>query len=77
MRNAITLAVLLCGLLAGSTLCAQEAAPAAEAPAEKAPAKESADQDSPAESRDGPSPDVFIPTEEISEDFAVSFPVDI
>ena len=25
----------------------------------------------------GPSEEVFIPTEEISEDFAVSFPVDI
>ena len=26
---------------------------------------------------DGPASEVFIPTEEISEDFAVSFPVDI
>ena len=25
----------------------------------------------------GPSPEVFLPTEEISEDFAVPFPVDI
>jgi hypothetical protein len=25
----------------------------------------------------GPSPDVFVPSEEISEDYAVSFPVDI
>jgi len=28
-------------------------------------------------SADGPSSDVFVPSEEISEDYAVSFPVDI
>jgi hypothetical protein len=33
--------------------------------------------DDPPAARNGPSPDVFVPTEEISEDFAVSFPVDI
>jgi hypothetical protein len=37
--------------------------PAGETPAGEAPA--------------GEAPDVFVPTEEISEDFAVSFPVDI
>lgn len=49
--------------------CAAEAAEAAEDPAPDAqPA---------AEAEHPPASEVFIPTEEISEDFAVSFPVDI
>lgn len=36
---------------------------------------ESAESEDPQEA--GESPEIFIPTEEISEDFAVSFPVDI
>ncbi|MFU8816491.1 MAG: hypothetical protein ACNA7W_14180 [Pseudomonadales bacterium] len=44
----------------------------AEAVADDAPA--AADE---ASSNGRPSGDVFVPTEEISEDFAVSFPVDI
>ncbi len=44
-------------------------------------AEEAAETDDRAEeeaSSDGePSPEIFVPSEEISEDFAVSFPVDI
>lgn len=34
-------------------------------------------KDEPSQNQGKPSADVFIPSEEISEDFAVSFPVDI
>ena len=49
--------------------CAAEAAEAAEDPA--------ADAQPAAEAGHPHTSEVFIPTEEISEDFAVSFPVDI
>ena len=44
----------------------------AEAPAENTVEENGATDDAPTESHD-----VFLPTEEISEDFAVPFPVDI
>ena len=51
------------------------------AEAEEAAATEPADQEKSRTSEQNPDPEgnseVFIPTEEISEDFAVSFPVDI
>lgn len=56
-----------------------EAATAPSATAE-APAREDrADQEGSRQAAggDGDSPEIFVPTEEISEDFAVSFPVDI
>ncbi len=49
---------------------------AAEADAEPTPTAGTEDGDDEAPSGN-PSGEVFIPTEEISEDFAVSFPVDI
>ena len=59
------------------------AASAAEATADQASTEESADKDADKDADEQPSnksannSEVFIPTEEISEDFAVSFPVDI
>ncbi|MDH3641928.1 MAG: hypothetical protein OES38_07510 [Gammaproteobacteria bacterium] len=50
---------------------------AAEADPEQEP-KEAVSADKPAAgTRTKPTPEIFVPTEEISEDFAVSFPVDI
>lgn len=43
-----------------------------QAPAPQAPEKTAPDQEAPAAS-----PELFLPTEEISEDFAVPFPSDI
>lgn len=71
----LCVAALLAGLLlAGAPGELRAAEPAAEPPASStaggsAEAKSNTDDTSSAE--------VFIPTEEISEDFAVSFPVDI
>jgi hypothetical protein len=77
--------MLLATVLSLVLYCTVGAAPAEAAPAEAAtddvgqtaepPAKDegSGDQQKKAGSKD----DEFIPTEEISEDFAVSFPVDI
>lgn len=39
--------------------------------------EEQLEQGEPVTEPTGPSPEVFLPTEEISEDFAVPFPVDI
>jgi len=52
---------------------------AAEATADQASTEESADEDADEQPSDksANNSEVFIPTEEISEDFAVSFPVDI
>lgn len=47
---------------------------AAEAPTDSEEAERDPDEE---EAASAPSSEVFIPTEEISEDFAVSFPVDI
>tara|TARA_Y100001934_G_scaffold278702_1_gene380591 strand:+ start:1197 stop:1403 length:207 start_codon:yes stop_codon:yes gene_type:complete len=47
----------------------------ARATEKQSPASEPTEQ--PASEAEGTSPEIFIPTEEISEDFAVPFPVDI
>ncbi len=63
----------------GAATFAAEAAETAETADPATPPERSADtttaDDIPAEAPE--SADVFIPTEDISEDFAVSFPVDI
>ena len=71
-RNRAFLACLLVTALgAGSPGWAAEAEPAA-------PAEDTSETSKPAaDGQTAPSDDVFIPTEDISEDFAVSFPVDI
>ncbi len=68
----------LAALLLAVASCLLNAVQAAEAPPEDT-AKETATETSkPADSKEpAPSAEVFIPTEEISEDFAVAFPVDI
>lgn len=67
--KALLLVALLITASLGSTaaLAAEAAADEDEVPAETQAGDASAE----------PSSEVFIPTEEISEDFAVSFPVDI
>jgi hypothetical protein len=55
---------------------ATEAGPDAEVEGETG-AADTAAADEPPAATNGSSPDVFVPTEEISEDYAVSFPVDI
>jgi uncharacterized membrane protein YkoI len=63
-------------LLAQSSYAAEAAAPAADTESsDKQPAERAQKQDQPATA--AAKSEVFIPTEEISEDFAVSFPVDI
>ncbi len=56
---------------------AAEDSPAAGAPATAESQTKAAKVPTPAANRDASSPEVFVPTEEISEDFTVSFPVDI
>lgn len=59
-------------LLAAGPAWAAEAEPDASADGSaSSPAKPASDE------KPDPSDDVFIPTEDISEDFAVAFPVDI
>ena len=60
---------MLCGLIAvaGASIAAE-----GEPQVEEAAEENAATNDDPPESHD-----VFLPTEEISEDFAVPFPVDI
>jgi hypothetical protein len=53
----------------------QDAPPAAEPPREDAESAEAPPVPSPAEDEEGD--DVFIPTEELQPDAAVTFPVDI
>lgn len=59
----------LCGLIAvaGASIAAED-----ETQVEETAEESAATDDGPADSHD-----VFLPTEEISEDFAVPFPVDI
>ncbi len=72
LRSHVSTAVLLC--------CLAMAFPAAQAAEAEEPA-DATENGNGAEEQAGesgtPSSEVFIPTEEISEDFAVSFPVDI
>lgn len=66
-------------LLAMLAVLSPAQAAAEEAGAEPATAAESTDAETGEKDADGNGPmsEVFLPTEEISEDFAVSFPVDI
>lgn len=67
--------VLLAAVAAGSTGWAAEAPPATTG---KEPASGSSATSGPTEQTEtSAAADVFIPTEDISEDFAVAFPVDI
>ena len=66
----LALLLLAAGCLAGPVH-------AAEAEKETATEDDSAGTAAETPSADGTSAEVFIPTEEISEDFAVAFPVDI
>ncbi len=70
----IAFAVLLGGAVAGLWGYATSVAAAEAEPEDEDAVTETANEE---ESGDSPSSEVFIPTEEISEDFAVSFPVDI
>ena len=68
-----------CTSLAAALALAATLAGPAPAAAEEAAEPEGAEAaaEEAAETSSAPSSEVFIPTEEISEDFAVSFPVDI
>jgi len=70
-RRALLAWLLVTALGTGSPGWAAEAEPAA-------PARDTSETSKPADDGEtATSDDVFIPTEDISEDFAVSFPVDI
>lgn len=85
MRARLTLAILTaCCLIGASGVLAQDATSDAGASGTEASASSAREDPSDTDgagydrqTADGASPDVFIPTEEISEDFAVAFPVDI
>jgi hypothetical protein len=65
-----------CLLFSASLLLALALSPGFAMAAEEAAGAN--DRSEEEESSDGePSPEIFVPSEEISEDFAVSFPVDI
>lgn len=67
--------LLLAAIFAGGTGWAAEAA---REPSENDPAAGTTETSQPTgQTATGPTADVFIPTEDISEDFAVAFPVDI
>lgn len=67
----------LFGLVAFASGFNSLAAQAAEAPADTPADEPTSEADREPDQASAPSSEVFIPTEEISEDFAVSFPVDI
>ena len=77
--HADRLAVLMLTLSLGSAVGASATAAEADDDAESSQAPIETQDDSAASGNASsePSTEVFIPTEEISEDFAVSFPVDI
>lgn len=70
MKPWVTPTILMLAMSAG-VLRAEEAEPAESEP------QPQTSQAEPSKTRPATSPDIFIPTEEISEDFAVPFPVDI
>lgn len=81
MSRKLLLALVPLALLAQTPLSAAESAETedtASSPTTTAPSAEKSNQDDDAvikkQKKQG---DIFIPSEEISEDFAVSFPVDI
>ena len=74
-QRSLTLAIAIVLLAAAGSWSAASPAFGAEAdPATEPATNEDSDSDA---ATGEPSVEVFIPTEEISEDFAVSFPVDI
>ena len=79
MNRKVTLALVLAGcMLLGTTTPAISQSTTTESASETATTDEKTDsQKDKKESEAGPDNDEFIPTEDISEDFAVSFPVDI
>ena len=68
--------LILIGAVFSGLSMAQQADPDSQAEADAGPDPQTAE---PVEAADAaqPSSEVFLPSEEISEDFAVSFPVDI
>jgi hypothetical protein len=79
-RPALLAAVLLCVTAARAQDAAPpepDAAPAAETAEATAPPADAEPMTAPPTKATGPSPDTFRPSEEISEDLSVSFPVDI
>jgi hypothetical protein len=78
MKHIARLCVLLwLGLLAGQAVVHAAEATADERNQQPEVATPAATESPAGETPAGEAPDVFVPTEEISEDFAVSFPVDI
>lgn len=82
MRTALSTGKLACGFLIGAWLAiGGSLAVAAETEVQDGNAETEADktvEENAVTNDDPPEPhDVFLPTEEISEDFAVPFPVDI
>ncbi|MCZ6656178.1 MAG: hypothetical protein O7C67_02685 [Gammaproteobacteria bacterium] len=69
MRRLVLITTVWMALLLGFFLSVPEG--------RSAEASEAVEVEEPATEPTEPSPDVFLPTEEISEDFAVPFPVDI
>ena len=61
--------------VAAETAAAESAEPAKDSAKDNSAAQ--AERDTSAAKQGDPSPEIFVPTEEVSEDFAISFPVDI
>jgi hypothetical protein len=61
--------------VAAETAGAETAEPAKDSTKGETAAQ--AERKTSAEKQGDPSPEIFVPTEEVSEDFAISFPVDI
>ena len=77
MKYPTQLALTLATMLLVAAAWWSISAPALAAEAEDATETAAADDPDSEATSEAPSGEVFIPTEEISEDFAVSFPVDI
>jgi hypothetical protein len=79
IRAIASVTALLFATLAFAAMSGLGIAHAAEAeqPSETSDAKSADEQSETERGSDTPSSEVFIPSEDISEDFAVSFPVDI
>jgi len=73
----VVLAPAVPGAPAGSDADAPARSGTDDATAAEPAASEAPDGEPGAERDAGPSPEVFVPSEDISEDFAVPFPVDI
>jgi len=80
LRSIISVRMLVAAILALALSAAAGAAPAEPATDDASPTAEQSTTDKgdgDEQKKAGSKDDEFIPTEEISEDFAVSFPVDI